>query len=280
VRIISRREWGARNGAGRHVTKLPAAEVWLHHSATVAPDLVEPWDDDIEAIRTIERIGAERFGMEYGFPYTFGITPAGLVFEGHDIARTGAHTKGHNTAGRAICWVGNYADNRPTEAMVQATAELLIHGHAQGWWAAPQLTGGHRDVKATACPGQHAYALIPEINRRAAGGDTMPTPREIVDALLGTKLPDLYRPGLPPLPVADLIAWGTAHAAHARDAADSAATRAARCEELLGQALGTLQRIETHLAKDGGQVPDLRPILEEAVAQLGPFTLTTGDPRE
>ncbi|MGH4009407.1 MAG: peptidoglycan recognition protein family protein [Pseudonocardiaceae bacterium] len=167
MQIITRQQWGARHGDGRYDAPLPADTVWLHHSVTIAPDLVPPFGDDDAAIRTIERIGAERFGEVYGFPYTFGITPVGRIYAGHHIAKTGAHTAGHNTAGRAICWVGNYETARPSEAMLAATVWLLRHGHAQGWWRAPRLHGGHRDVKATACPGRHAYALIGEVNRRA-----------------------------------------------------------------------------------------------------------------
>ncbi|MPZ65553.1 MAG: hypothetical protein GEU83_08555, partial [Pseudonocardiaceae bacterium] len=86
----------------------------------------------------------------------------------HLNARPLGRTAGHNTRGRAIVFVGNYEDNEPTEAMLDAAAWLLRHGFEQGWWVEPALTGGHRDVKATACPGINAYRLIDEINRRAA----------------------------------------------------------------------------------------------------------------
>lgn len=167
MRIIPRAEWGARYGDGRYWTDLPAREMWLHHSVTIAPDLTPPFDDDFAAIRRIEQIGKDRFGTVYGFPYTWGITPVGLIFEGHNVAKTGAHTHGHNTVGRAVVFVGNYEQNKPTRAQIEASAWLLREAHSRGWIASPQFTGGHRDTKATACPGRHAYAAIPEINRLA-----------------------------------------------------------------------------------------------------------------
>lgn len=170
MRIISRSEWGARYGDGAGPAQTPASEVWLHHTVTVAPDMAEPWDDDYAAMRRLDEIGADSFGEQYGVPYTFVITPVGLIFEGHAVAQQGAHTKGHNTVGRAIAWVGNYENRQPTQQQIEATAWLLQHGHAQGWWIQPRLTGGHRDVYATACPGIHAYNTIPEINRLAASG--------------------------------------------------------------------------------------------------------------
>lgn len=167
--IISRAEWGAQYGDGVGSAPLPASELWLHHSVTVAPDLVQPFDDDYAAIRTIERIGAERFGSSYGFPYTFGVTPIGLVFAGHNLRKNGAHTKGRNSVARAIVLVGNYELDEPTEAQIQAVAQLVRHGHESGWWSTPTLSGGHRDapLASTACPGELAYARIGDINHLA-----------------------------------------------------------------------------------------------------------------
>lgn len=166
MRIIPRAEWGARHPRGFRAAPLPADEVWLHHSVTLAPDLVPPYDDDFAAVRTLERIGQDRFGG--GISYTFAVTPAGLIFEGHGVDRQGAHTANHNVRGRGIVLVGDYERNRPTPQMVDAVAWLLRHGHERGWWKAPRLNGGHRDTKATVCPGRHGYASIAEINRRAA----------------------------------------------------------------------------------------------------------------
>lgn len=167
MNIITRQQWGAAHDDGFGPAPLPAREVWLHHSATVAPDLAPPFDDDYAAVRTLERIGEQRFGG--GISYTFVITPVGLIFEGHGVGRQGSHTLGRNMIGRGICWVGNYETQRPTPAQLDATAWLLAEGHRRGWWQRPALAGGHRDVVQTACPGRHAYAVIGEINRRAAG---------------------------------------------------------------------------------------------------------------
>lgn len=167
-RIIPRSEWGARYGDGAGQAQLPATEVYIHHSVTVAPDMVLPRDDDYEAIRRLDQIGADTFGEQYGISYTLCITPAGLIFEGHSVDQMGAHTKGHNWTARAICFVGNYEENELTEQQIQACAWLLQHGHAQGWWTQSRLTGGHRDVYSTACPGQHAYDAIGHINELAS----------------------------------------------------------------------------------------------------------------
>lgn len=175
MRIIPRAEWGARHANGAGSAPLPARGLRLHHSTTIAPDLVPPFDDDYAAVRTLERIGQERFGR--GISYTFAVTPVGLIFEGHSVDRLGAHTKGYNAVERAVVLVGNYQSVHPTGPQLDAVAWLLVHGWLSGWWPATDLTGGHRDTSATACPGDAAYAAIPEINRRAkALADALFTP--------------------------------------------------------------------------------------------------------
>lgn len=172
-RIIPRGEWGARYAPGPYTRKVGNLEKWLHHSVTVAPDLVAPFTDDYAAVRSIEAITESRFG--WGIAYSFLVTPAGLIFEGHGIDRVGAHTEGHNTAGVGICLVGNYENAKPTQAQLDAVAWLLRHGVTKGWWKTAKLNGGHRDTKATACPGRHAYSAIDDINR-LANSTSVPKP--------------------------------------------------------------------------------------------------------
>ncbi len=164
MEIISREQWGARYGDGVGTAWPVADRLYLHHSVTIAPDLVPPFDDDYAAIRTIERIGMERFGTAYGFPYTFAVTPAGLCFAGHNLRKNGAHTGGLNSRARGIVLVGNYSTVAPTPAQEATVATLIRHGYGMNWWSIQGLTGGHRDVKATECPGNAAYPRIPAIN--------------------------------------------------------------------------------------------------------------------
>lgn len=163
--LIPRSAWGAREDDGFDDRDLPVTEWWLHHSVTIAPDLLPPFDDDDAAIRTLERIGQARFGG--GISYTVPITPVGRAYVGHSFWRRGAHTRGHNTVGAAICLVGNYDTTAPTAAQIEAAARTMVAAHRQGLAATHQLTGGHRDVFSTGCPGRHGYAAIPAINRRA-----------------------------------------------------------------------------------------------------------------
>lgn len=215
MEIISRARWGARYPRGFGPAPLPAAEVWLHHSVTLAPDLT--WvdvdrdgveDDEEKAMRLLEDIGQARFGG--GISYTFAVMPSGRVYEGHGVDRQGAHTRGRNNIARAIVLVGDYSSRPPTNAQRHAVAALLQHGHRAKWWTTARLNGGHRDAPGaqTACPGNAAEAAIVDINRLALGG---PITGEDDDMALDDTLPPvrLADGNMHTLTVGDVL-WGLA----------------------------------------------------------------------
>lgn len=168
--IVSRSDWGARYARGFGPAPLPAQGVWLHHSDTASAGPGAPLAADVAGVQLLERIGQERF--QGGISYTFVVTAAGRVFEGHGVDRRGAHTKGRNTADRAICLLGDYMTRAPSQAQLTAVVALLEHGREQGWWRKAALAGGHRDAPGaqTSCPGDAAYSFIDDINRAAAAG--------------------------------------------------------------------------------------------------------------
>lgn len=228
--IIPRTTWGARHDDGFADAPLPAAECWAHHSVsgthlTAASALA----DDIAAVRALEEIGESRFGG--GISYTWLLTPAGRVFQGHSPHRRGAHTAGRNDRARAVCFIGNYETSTPTPQQLRAAAWLLQHAHTRGWLRRARLDGGHRDVSATACPGTHVYAAIGHINQTAAG----PPIREDNAMQLTDTLPawDNDETGNTTVTVQDLLYGTHYHAKHADQ-------RAARIEAKLDALTGTL----------------------------------------
>jgi hypothetical protein len=168
VAVIPRSAWGARHENGFADRPLPVQRVYLHHSVTIAPDLLPPFTDDDAAVRTLELIGEQRFGG--GISYTWPITPVGRVYEGHSVHRRGAHTGGQNTTAAAIVFVGDYDRNRPTGAQIESAAQLLVQEYRARRIVSPRIYGGHRDAPgaSTACPGRYAMEAIPTINARAA----------------------------------------------------------------------------------------------------------------
>lgn len=182
LQIIPRAAWGARHKRGFGPAPLPALGAYLHQSVSLMPDL--EWidvdgdgveDEEARAMLRLEDIGQERFGG--GISYTWAIAPSGRIYEGHGEDRQGAHTIGLNDTTRGVVLMGRYQDTDPTPMQIRSCAWLLQDAHRRGVLRRPVLLGGHRDVKATECPGGRAYAAISRTNALAAGPPITDTPK-------------------------------------------------------------------------------------------------------
>ncbi|GAA1162996.1 peptidoglycan recognition protein family protein [Nesterenkonia sandarakina] len=172
VNIISREEWGATQVDGNGSRQPSNLVRVLHHSAGPTPSTGNSLSADIAVVQNLEVIGQNRF--ERGISYTFIVTPAGRVFEGHSIGRVGTHTLGQNSTGAGICIPGDYTSQDISTAAENALIELLQEGVDRGWWTSSSISGGHRDYVAGECPGDILYSRIDEINARAQGGSPDP----------------------------------------------------------------------------------------------------------
>jgi len=156
VDIIARADWGARLPRHRYHIDTPTPELWLHHTAGN--------HRGANGMRAIQAFHMDTRGWS-DIAYSFVVDRISLnVYEGRGAGIAGGHTRGHNRTSHAICVMGNFEDLIPQTDLLELLAELVDHGHTQGWWPA-QFTGGHRDVASTACPGRNLYAQIPVINQ-------------------------------------------------------------------------------------------------------------------
>ena len=141
--MLSRAEWGMPGPLGPKM--LRSNGLVLHHSVTRVTK------NPVTDAKVIANIGISRFGR---MSYSFVVHPDGTILEGQN-GHVGAHTKGHNSTMQAICAVGNYENDQPTKAMLDAI-RILVAQYGP-------LLGGHRDYGATACPGRNLYAAIPSL---------------------------------------------------------------------------------------------------------------------
>lgn len=195
MKIYSRKEWGARyrDGVADRSKFVGRLDKWAHHTVTAQLGEGASVAQEMAQMRSIEAIGQSRFGA--GMSYTFLIFPSGRVYQGVSINRLSYHTgQGRNGNSVAICYPGNYENAQPTQAQLDATARLLRHGVEKKWWTQRKIDGGHRDLKATACPGRHYYSKIGEINRIAQGAAVIapparPKPAPTPNPVTAIKLP-------------------------------------------------------------------------------------------
>jgi hypothetical protein len=121
---------------------------------------------ELEHMRLLESIGQNSFGQ--GISYTVIVFPSGRAYQGHSLNRRGAHTYQRNDSARAICFVGNFEEDMPTSAALNTACLVLGEWRTAG--LPSRVTGGHRDVFATSCPGRNLYAAL---GRITAGGGTL-----------------------------------------------------------------------------------------------------------
>lgn len=143
--------------------RLPATQLFVHHTVT------NPTGDIYADMRTIEKIGLQRFGQ---FPYSYVVhSHNGEILEGCGLRR-GAHTAQRNSTSFGVAWVGDYNERTPKVSQLDATRQLINYLWRNGWLTPGADIMGHRDVMATACPGNKLYAVLDVIRHPWEG--TMP----------------------------------------------------------------------------------------------------------
>ena len=116
--------------------------------------------------------------------YNFLVDRFGRIWEGRyggvDRPVVGAHTEGYNSNSFAGSAIGNFDIAAPPQPVIDAFASLMawklsLHGVPAsaknvriGKRVFASSIMGHRDTKATACPGKYLYAKIPAIRTAAA----------------------------------------------------------------------------------------------------------------
>lgn len=208
--IISRSQWGAdesmRCGNPQYDLGIRAGVV--HHTAgsnEYAPE------DSAGIVRSVYEYHTRTLGW-CDIAYNALVDKYGQVFEGRAGGMTkpveGAHTGGFNRDTWGVAMMGNFEAVPPTPIQLRTTARLLgwrlglDHVDPRGTvvlassggpfskfptGATPTLPTifTHRDVGATECPGNAAYALMDHIRDIAARFNHPPGPDDLAESLRG-----------------------------------------------------------------------------------------------
>ncbi|WP_371413113.1 N-acetylmuramoyl-L-alanine amidase [Mycolicibacterium sp. GF69] len=208
--IINRSQWGAdesmRCGNPRYDLGIRAGVV--HHTAgsnEYAPE------DSAGIVRSVYEYHTRTLGW-CDIAYNALVDKYGQVFEGRAGGMTrpveGAHTGGFNHDTWGVAMMGNFEMVPPTPIQLRTTARLLgwrlgldhvdprgtvVLASAGGSFAkfptgaTPRLPAifTHRDVGATECPGNAAYALMDHIRDIAARFNHPPGPDDLAESLRG-----------------------------------------------------------------------------------------------
>ncbi len=144
--------------SGRLTARRETELIVLHHTGGVKGE-----DPDVAAIDAAHR----RLGWA-GVGYHYLIRKSGAVEAGRPDFAVGAHAEGGNRASIGIALGGNFCEEAPTAAQTEATAMLLaVLSAAFGVALDGEHVVGHRDLDATACPGDALYERLEEIIGKA-----------------------------------------------------------------------------------------------------------------
>ncbi len=207
--IIPRLAWAGSDTAYRRKVPPSYADAVrfavVHHTAGASPATPAQSAAMVRAIAVyhVQANGWNDIG------YNFVVDRFGQIFEGRyggiDRAVIGAHAQGFNTGSVGVALLGTYSGAAPSAAAQAALVRLLAWrldlahvdplskvtyrsgGNAEygaGVSVPLRVVSGHRDTGYTSCPGDRAYALLPQIAARVAA----------------TGLPKLYAPKVQPAP--------------------------------------------------------------------------------
>ncbi|KAJ1172969.1 hypothetical protein NDU88_004811 [Pleurodeles waltl] len=158
--IIPRCMWEAKPYRGTPtLLKTPLAFVYIHH--TYEPS--QPCRTFAECaadMRSMQRFHQEDRGWD-DIGYNFVVGADGYLYEGRGWAWQGAHTKGYNTLGYGVSFIGDYTLQLPPAYALDLVKDHFLQCAVGAGYLLPGYTiYGHRQLVQTTCPGD---ALFQEI---------------------------------------------------------------------------------------------------------------------
>ncbi|XP_069499108.1 peptidoglycan recognition protein 1-like [Ambystoma mexicanum] len=154
--IISRSQWGAQRVNCHRAMATPVANVVIHHSAGPACSNRAHCTRVVKGIQNYH-INSQKW-CDIG--YSFIVGEDGSVFEGRGWNNVGAHAPAMNSRSIGICVLGTFTSRIPSSAALNAVQSLIRCGVSRGYIRSNYALKGHRNVSATACPGNSFYNLI------------------------------------------------------------------------------------------------------------------------
>lgn len=130
----------------------------IHHTGN-------PYDDDL----TAEEIHESHLSQGWaGIGYHFVIRKSGVVELGRPVDCVGSHAYGENSHSIGIHICGNFEIARTNIEQVESAAKLIADlAERYDIIVDDDSVVGHRDLMATACPGENLYAQMDIIRGKA-----------------------------------------------------------------------------------------------------------------
>lgn len=89
-----------------------------------------------------------------------------VVLLGRPLDKTGSHASGWNKKAVGICFLGNYEEYEVPKIMIDEAIKRFIKPITKIFDIPKVNIIGHKDTKATLCPGKHLYKQIDYIRSK------------------------------------------------------------------------------------------------------------------
>uniref|UniRef100_A0A8C9CVY3 Peptidoglycan recognition protein 2 n=1 Tax=Panthera leo TaxID=9689 RepID=A0A8C9CVY3_PANLE len=166
--IHPRCRWGAAPYRGLPTPlQLPLGFLYVHHTYVPAAPCTD-FAHCAADMRSMQRFHQDTRGWD-DIGYSFVVGSDGYVYEGRGWHWVGAHTRGHNSRGFGVAFVGNYTAELPAKAALHIVQDVLPGCAVRAGLLRPDYQMlGHRQLVRTDCPGDALFDLLRTWPRFAA----------------------------------------------------------------------------------------------------------------
>ncbi|KAM4748392.1 N-acetylmuramoyl-L-alanine amidase [Rhinophrynus dorsalis] len=158
--IIPRCMWGAKPYKGNPTyLNLPLSRVFIHH--TYGPSQpCTTFHDCARDMRSMQDFHQITRGWD-DIGYSFVAGSNGYLYEGRGWHWIGAHTRGHNSVGYGVSFIGDYTSTLPDRPILNLVKDRFLRcAFRSGYITANYTIQGHRQLVSTSCPGDSLYTEI------------------------------------------------------------------------------------------------------------------------
>ena len=160
--LVGRKQWGAKRAVKptRH-TLSPRSILFVHYSAGQGRS-IDTRAEQVATMQAIQRMhqvdnGWSDIGYHFVVFQPYGRLKRASVFQGRSLRNAPAAQENYNTGNVAVCVIA-----APGEKVKRSTVRRIKSIYKR---LPATSVKGHRDVGATACPGDHLYAVLPQIRK-------------------------------------------------------------------------------------------------------------------
>ena len=156
--LVTRPEWGASPPNGVLVPHVPYRGA-IHHTAMNRITTLEQGEAEMKFMQDLHMLG--NGWKDIGYHYC--IDDSGRIYQGTEVQFVASHTDNNNTGNVGVSFMGEFSSSIPTQKALNACAQQMAYLETRYPIRTDSILGHREYVPSTTCPGNAAYALLPDL---------------------------------------------------------------------------------------------------------------------